>query len=168
MEKIKTRDFRLFWWPQLIAVLAILASVLLIWIPVINVVVLFAAGLVIWGSVIFVAIYRFYFFYQLSLDINAVCEGDGLESPSYLYVAILNSITFGVYGWFWVYKVAQRLQANAPRYGFKMVIGGKEMLVLDKLSFGWISTWEFVRNMNSFAKVYNEQMGAPELVGGVR
>lgn len=168
MEKIKTRDFRLFWWPQLIAVLAIVASLLFCWIPIVNIAVIIVACLVILGATIFVAVYRFYFYYQLSLDINAVCEGDGLESPSYLYVAVLNGLTFGIYGWFWIYKVAQRLQANAPRYGFKMVIGGKEMLVLDKLSFGWISAWEFVRNMNAFAKEYNKSQGVPEMVGGAR
>ena len=79
----------------------------------------------------------------------------------------LDTVTFGVYGLYWVYKVGQRLQANAPRYGFKMVVGGKEILVLDILSVGWISAWEFVRNMNKIAKVYNQQ-GLPEVVGGVR
>lgn len=168
MEKIKVRDFRLFWGPQLIVALALLASLLFIWIPIFNIIVMVIAGLTAAAAAVFIAVYRVYFFYQLSLDINAVCEGDGLESPSYLYVAVLNALTFGIYGLIWTYKVGQRLQANAPRYGFKLPIGGKEMVVLDALSMGWISTWEFVRNMNQFAKVYNKNAGVPEVVGGAQ
>ena len=168
MEKIKTREFKLFWGPQLVIGLASLVTGLFAFIPLLNIVVALLAGLASLACGVFVIVYRAYFFYQLSLDINAVCEGDGLETPSYLYVAVLNSLTFGIYGLYWVYKVAQRLQANAPRYGFKMVIGGKEMVILDTLTLGWISTWEFVRNMNKFAKVYNQNAGVPEMVGGAQ
>lgn len=177
MEKIKKRDFRYYCAAQVLAsvtaVLTVIAGLLAI-IPVIGIVFGAIFGLIAAISAVasaaasvFFVVYQIYFYYQLSLDVNAVCEGDGLETKSYLFVSALNAATFGIYGKYWIYKTAQRLQANAPRYGFKMIVGGKEVLVLDLFSGGLISTWELVRNMNKIAKVYNEQ-GVPELVGGVQ
>lgn len=166
MERIKERNFLYFWGPQLVVGLAGIVSAILSWIPIFGLIMGILLSLCSLAATLFIAIYRVYFYYQLSLDINAVCEGDGVESPNYLYVVALDFVTFGIYNLVWMYKIGQRLQANAPRYGFKMVIGGKELVVLDLLSGGWISAWEFVRNMNRFAKVYNQQ-GLPENVGGV-
>lgn len=171
MEKIKNRDFRYYCAAhvlQSISIVVMIVFALLSMIPVLNIIMGFvgvvcslAAGV----ATIFFSIYKIYFYYQLSLDVNAVCYGDGMESKSYLFVVALNAVTFGLYGKYWVYKLAQRLQANAPRYGYKMIAGGKDVLVLDLFSNGLISTWEFVRNMNKIAKEYNKS-GAPEYVGG--
>ena len=110
--------------------------------------------------------YRIYFYYRLSLDVNAVCEGDGHETESSLIAAVLSSLTLGLYNVYWIYKLGQRLKANAPRYGFKMQETGKEIAVLYSLSFGYIAAWELIKNMNKIAKVYN-QNGLAE-VGGVQ
>lgn len=166
MEKIKKRSMLWLWLPQVIA-----AGVLAIGLP-INIIPIIGwiLYLAIFGSLAGVMlglglIYQMYFYYQLSLDINAVCEGDGLETKSYLYVLLFNTFTFGIYGKYWLFKAAQRLQVNAPRYGFKMIIGGMEMVVLDLVSNGWISAWEFVRNMNRFAVGFNTNEGPMELGG---
>lgn len=158
MEKIQERSLKWLWLPQLLVVPALGVALLFALIPVIGLIfsaIFLLAALALWAVAV---IYKFYFYYQLSIDVNAVCEGDGIENKSYLYVLALNSVTFGIYGKYWIYKIAQRLQANAPRYGFKMIVGGKEVLVLDLLSGGWISAWEFVRNMNRIAKVYNQNV----------
>lgn len=167
MEKIRERNFKWFWVPQLCGVPAGLVAGLLALLGFVCWPFFLPAVAVEVGSVLFASLYKIYFYYQLSLDVNTVCEGDGVESKSYLFVYALNAVTFGIYGKYWIYKIAQRLQVNAPRYGFKMIIGGKEMLVLDLFSNGWISAWEFVRNMNRIAKVYN-QTGLAEVVGGVQ
>lgn len=167
MEKIQERNLKWLWLPQVLIIPAVGVAVLFALIPVVGWIFSAVCLLAALGLLATAMIYKFYFYYQLSLDVNAVCEGDGIESKSYLFVYALSAVTFGIYGKYWVYKVAQRLQANAPRYGFKMIIGGKEMLVLDLFSNGWISAWEFVRNMNRIAKVYN-QTGLAEVVGGVQ
>lgn len=118
-------------------------------------------------SIITFGIYPLYFYYKLSLDINSVCKGDGQESESYLIAVVLSLITLGAYKVYWVYKLAQRLRVNAPRYDFKIVETGKDIAVLDACSFGYISTWEFIKNLNKIAKKYN-QSGLPEIVGGVQ
>ncbi len=110
--------------------------------------------------------YRIYFYYRLSLDVNAVCKGDGQETESFLLASVLSIITLGLYEVYWLYKLAKRLRANAPRYGFKMQETGKDIAVLSLFSFGYISAWELIKNINKVARVYN-QIGLPELnVGG--
>ena len=70
--------------------------------------------------------------------------------------AALSTLTFGLYNIYWTYKIGQRLHANAPRYGFKMVENGKDIALLDAFSFGFISAYELLKNMNKIAKVYNQ------------
>lgn len=101
-------------------------------------------------------IYRLYFYYKLSLDVNAVCEDDGKETESYLIATILGILTFGLYFRYWEYKLAQRLCANAPRYGFKMAETGKDIVVLGVFSAGYISGWELIKNINKIGEVYNQ------------
>lgn len=112
-------------------------------------------------------IYHLYFYYQLSNDINAVCKGDGMETESFLWAFVFFTITLGFYRVYWVYKIAKRLRANAPRYGFKISMTAKEMAALDLFSLGYVSAWELIKNMNRIAKIYN-QSGLPQEVGGVQ
>jgi len=113
-------------------------------------------------------LYRIYFYYKLSLDINAVCEGDGRETESSLAAAVLGWLTLGLYQLFWTYKMAQRLHVNAPRYGFKMPETGKDIVILEAFSAGYISAWELIRNVNRVARVYNQAGGLPDVnAGGV-
>lgn len=118
-------------------------------------------------SILATNMYRMYFYYRLSLDVNAVCKGDGAETESYVIAMVLSTLTLGLYQVYWTYKLAQRLRANAPRYGFKMMETGKEIAVLNTLSFGYIAAWELIKNMNKIAKVYN-QTGLADVVGGVQ
>lgn len=109
--------------------------------------------------------YRIYFNYRISLDINTMCEGDGEENESFLVAFILSILTFGMYRVYWTYKLAKRLRANAPRYGFKMQVTGKEIAVLDVLCFGFVSAYELIKHTNMAAAVYN-QTGLPEIIEG--
>lgn len=120
-------------------------------------------------AAISVNLYYIYFDYKLSLDINAVCAGDGLENESSLVASILSLLTLGLYGVYWKYKLAQRLRVNAPRYGFKMNVTGKDIAVLSVFSFGYISAYELIRTMNRIAKVFNEGCAGSDLtLGGVQ
>jgi hypothetical protein len=107
-------------------------------------------------------LYDIYFYYRLSLDVDAACEGDGLEMPNYLVALALNGVTFGLYGLYWQYKLAQRMHVNAPRYGFSMLENGRDILVLKVVSQGLISAYELIKNMNRIAQVYNQGSSASE------
>ena len=100
-------------------------------------------------------LYDIYFYYRLSLDVQAVCEGDGVDSPNYLMALLLGTVTFGIYPLFWLYKLAQRMHVNAPRYGFKMMETGRDIVILNIVSFGYISAWELIKNINRIADAYN-------------
>lgn len=113
-------------------------------------------------------IYRIYFNYRLSLDINTLCEGDGEENESFLVATVLSLLTFGLYHIYWTYKLAKRLRANAPRYGFKMVVTGKEIAVLDMLCFGFISAYGLIKHTNMAAAVYNQNGLADISEGGIQ
>ena len=110
--------------------------------------------------------YRIFFYYRLSMDINALCEGDGQESESYLAAMVLGTITFGLYHLYWAFKLAQRLRVNSPRYGFKMFETGKDIVILDAFSFGFIAAWELIKNVNRAAVVYNQSGPADVNIGG--
>lgn len=161
MEQIKTRNLVYYVMFLGIGVFAILLGVLLAAVPFVGVFFSLAGGVFIMLN----QIYRIYFYYSLSIDIDTVCKGDGRESGSYVVAAALSTLTFGLYNIYWTYKIGQRLHANAPRYGFKMVETGKDIAVLDAFSFGFISAYELLKNTNRIAKVYN-QSAANGVYGG--
>lgn len=106
-------------------------------------------------------IYRLFFYYKLSLDVDAVCEGDGLSASNYMAALLLSMLTFGIYSLYWLYKLAQRMHVNAPRYGTKMMEDGCDILILDVLSGGLISAYELIKYMNRIALEYNQSGLAP-------
>ena len=136
-------------------------GVILFFIPILGALLLWSGQ----AMLIVNTVYRIHFFYSLSLDVDAVCIGDGRESGSYVAAAALSTLTFGLYNIYWTYKIGQRLHANAPRYGFKMIETGKDIALLHAFSFGFVSAYELLKNMNKIAKVYN-QFGAKGLNGG--
>lgn len=118
-------------------------------------------------SLLSINLYDLCFYYRLSLDIDAVCKGDGKETESYLVPLMLGTVTFGLYTLYWKYKLAQRLHVNAPRYGFKMPAAGKDVVVLDMFSGNMVGTWEMIHNINRVAAVYNQTGLAQTENGGV-
>lgn len=126
-----------------------------------------AGGYIVLVSFFASNMYRMYFYYRLSLDINAMCEGDGDESESYVTALALSIITLGIYQIYWTYKLGKRLRANAPRYGFKMLENGRDIAILNTFSFGFIGAWELIKYTNRISKVYN-QNGLAERLGGVQ
>lgn len=168
MEKIKERNFKFFLIP-IVALwsAAILTCLLTLILPMAGVIVSFITTPISVVAPIFALVYGHYFYYRLSLDINAVCKGDGQESESYLSSLALTLLTFGAYKIYWIYKLGTRLRANAPRYGFKMYETGKDIAILTSLSFGYLGIVELIKNMNRIAKIYNKN-GLPETIGGVQ
>lgn len=177
MEKIRERNMTVFVASSLLnAGIGLIAGLL---VGIIQAISLHSAAAILvymFGGILVFAfatinLYRLYFFYRLSLDVNAVCEGDGKESGSFLVTAVLSVLTLGVYELVWLYGLGQRLKINAPRYGFKIVEGGKDIVVLNTMSFGYIGTWELIKNMNRIANVYNRMGLAADaedmLLGGV-
>ena len=161
MGQIKFKNMTLYILFSVLGVVLLAFGILFSFIPILNILLLLS-GIVL---LIVNTVYKIYFYYTLSLDVDAVCIGDGRESGSYVAAAALSTLTFGLYNIYWTYKIGQRLHANAPRYGFKMLETGKDIALLDAFSFGFISAYELLKSMNKIAKVYN-QTGPNGINGG--
>lgn len=70
-------------------------------------------------------------------------------------------MTFGIYSYWWHYKIGNRLQANAGRYGLQFQENGTTVLMWD--IFGallcgigpFIGMYIIMKNMNAVARSYN-------------
>lgn len=116
-------------------------------------------------TIITCGIYSLYFFYRYTQDLNAVCQGDGQESPNYILVFLLSLITCGIYRYYWLYKQGNRLQEAAPRYGMVFQEDGTAVLLWELLGMfifvgPFIALHILIKNMNAVANVYNANGGA--------
>jgi heme/copper-type cytochrome/quinol oxidase subunit 2 len=106
-----------------------------------------------------------YFIYKLAKDVNTLCGGDGKKTRGLLFFLFIGFITLGIYNWFWVFMLGDRLQDNAPRYGLSFKESGGVILLWMILgSFiivgPFIAWYIIIKNTNALAEAYNTN-GAP-------
>lgn len=110
-------------------------------------------------SILTLGIYKFYFYYCLGRDINTLCEGDGQESPNYVVATIVGGATLGLYMKYWIYQQGQRLHVNAPRFDYKMLQTGWDVLAMSIIPFaGIFSSLVLIQNVNKMAEAYNSSV----------
>ena len=121
-------------------------------------------------SVVTCGIYSIYFWYQFDRDVNLICEGDGEQPMSYLLVVVLSVLTCSIFLWYWFYKQANRLQANARRYGMEIQENGTTV-ILWFLIGGWfffvgifVGYHILIKNINRLAEAYNHDVQPKEEV----
>ena len=108
-------------------------------------------------------IYWFYTIYNLSLDINQACEGDGDRTPGLGTYIILSFITCGLYIFYWEYKIANRIQKNASKYNLNIQENGTTVLMWRL--FGYIlcvlgtyfGVYILFKNANAICDAYNKK-----------
>ena len=101
---------------------------------------------------------------ELAKDVNTMCEGDGEKTPGLAAYIGLCIITCGIYGLWWMYKIGNRLQANAPRYGLTFQENGTTVLMWQ--IFGcilcfigpFIAMNILIKNTNALAGAYNNRL----------
>ena len=113
-------------------------------------------------TIITCGVYAFWYQHKLAKDINTICEGDGKKTGGLLKLVFFGIITFGVYIFVWYFGVENRLIANAERYGVKLSVDGKA-IVLWKLFgvflFGvgpLVAEYIIMNNTNMLADAYNK------------
>lgn len=112
-------------------------------------------------SLITFGIYSIYFWYVFSEDMNEIGYKDNEKTTNYLLAVLFSFLTFGIYMFWWHYKLGNRIQNNAPRYGLSFPEGGKTILLF--MIFGflllgagiWIAEYILISNMNTLAQGYN-------------
>ena len=96
---------------------------------------------------------------------NALCEGDGEETPGLLVFIVLSLCTCGFYSYWWEYKIGNRLQRNAPRYGLLFQENGTTIILWQVVGMLLCCIGPFVamniiiKNTNAMATAYNARLG---------
>ena len=121
---------------------------------------------VLWAilTIVTCGIYNWYFVHCLARDLNVMCESDGEETPGLVAFVLLSIVTCGIYSYWWYYKVGNRLQTNAPRYGLQFQENGTTILMWQILGLfigvgPFIAMYILIKNTNALASRYNAARG---------
>ena len=114
-------------------------------------------------SIVTCGIYSYYFVWKMAADVNVACKGDGKSTSGLVAYIILSYITCGFYSYYWEYSIANRLQANAPRYGLNFPENGTTVLLWQIVGICLCGLGPFIamniliKNTNSICMGYNQQ-----------
>lgn len=112
-------------------------------------------------TIVTCGIYHYIFIHQVSEDMNIACAGDGEETSGVVAYILLTIVTCGIYAWYWHYKLGNRLQANARRYGMEVPENGTTILLwllFGSFFFGigyFIAMHILFKNLNLVSMAYN-------------
>ncbi|MBQ8182553.1 MAG: DUF4234 domain-containing protein [Clostridia bacterium] len=113
-------------------------------------------------SVITFGIYPIVFWHKMSKEVEVLCEGDGNKTMKFVFVWLLNFVTFGIAGLVWRAKLAQRLKENAARYNIKFAESAGLVVVYELLILvagPVIARYIIVKNFNAMGAAFNEYNG---------
>ena len=116
-------------------------------------------------TTITLGIYGYYFIYKLAQDVNEMCKDDGQKTGGLIAFILLSFVTCGIYAYYWYYQVANRLQANASKYGITVTESGTTILLwclIGLLVCGigpLVAMHLIIKNTNAMAVVYNQMHG---------
>ena len=100
--------------------------------------------------------------HKISKYVEILCEGDGRKTMKYVFIWLLNFVTFGIAGIVWRAKLAQRLKENAARYDIKISESAALVVVYELLIIlvgPFIARYVIVKNFNVLAVAFNEYNG---------
>ena len=66
--------------------------------------------------------------YKMAQDVNQMCAEDGDSIGGLGMYILLSYLTCGIYSWYWLYKIQNRMKNNAPRYGVMIAENGGTVL----------------------------------------
>lgn len=118
-------------------------------------------------NIVTLGIFRFFFWYKWTKDLNKLCEGDEKDSANYILVLLLNISTFGIYSLVWNYNMGERLYQKAGDYGAEINHGGFFIMVWKFLPFvgSFIGSIFKILYINKLIDGYNAQLaGVAEVV----
>ncbi len=125
-----------------------------------------STALIILLGIVTLGVYDYIALHEIAEDMNVVCEGDREDTPGMLPFIILSWLTGGIYASWWYYRLANRLQRNAPRYGLSFKESGTTVLVWEYAGcclccVGPIIAMNIiVKNSNALSEAYNARLDA--------
>ena len=102
---------------------------------------------------------------QMVNEINIMCADDGEHLMHYVLAFLLGCITLGIYYYYYMYRIQNRLYANKDKYNVAIAEKGSSVLLwllLGILTFGicfLIAQAIPIRNFNKMACAYNKAHG---------
>ncbi len=111
-------------------------------------------------NIVTLGIYRFFFWYKWTKDVDKLCEGDDKESANYFLVLLLNVCSLGINAPIWNYQMAERLYQKADDYDVEIKHGGLFIMIWKLIPF----LGSFIANMlkivyfNKFVDAYNAKL----------
>jgi hypothetical protein len=111
-------------------------------------------------NIVTLGIYRFFFWYKWTKDVNKLCEGDDKESANYFLVLLLNVFSLGINVPVWNYQMAERLFQKADDYGVEIKHGGLFIMIWKLIPFlgSFIANMMKIVYFNKFVDAYNAQL----------
>ena len=113
-------------------------------------------------SVVTFGIYPIVFWHKISKEVATLCEGDGKKTMKYVFIWLLNFVTFGIAGIVWRAKLAQRLKENAARYEIRIAESAALVTVYNlviPVVGPFIAKYIIVKNFNAMGAAFNEYNG---------
>lgn len=80
-------------------------------------------------TIVTCGIYSIWFLWQMSNDMNRLCQGDGKHTPGLLSFILLSLVTCGFYSLFWYYSVCERVAAYLVRNNKPVPVDGTKWLL---------------------------------------
>lgn len=118
-------------------------------------------------SVCTLGVYNLWFINHWADDVNLICDGDGDQTPGLGAFLIYDLLTFGVYKYVWLSRLADRLAENAPHFGVDECIDGETVFIwfvlcLPLFGIGPLLAMGMVMfDTNSVARAYNAGIASP-------
>lgn len=111
-------------------------------------------------NIVTLGIYRFFFWYKWTKDVDKLCEGDDKESANYFLVLLLNVFSLGINVPVWNYQMAERLYQKADDYGVEIKHGGLFIMIWKLIPFlgSFIANMMKIVYFNKFVDAYNAQL----------
>ncbi|MDO4285605.1 MAG: FHA domain-containing protein [Eubacteriales bacterium] len=111
-----------------------------------------------------ITIYKIYYFYHLTQDLNTVCShverSEEENSWNYIIVWLLDWLTVGAYGLYWIYKQGGRLHDTLGEYRIKTQETGLMYFLWNTLGAiplgGFISDYLLIKNLNKACIAYTK------------
>lgn len=120
-------------------------------------------------NIVTFGIFRFFFWWKWTKDVDKMCEGDGKESANYFLILILNVFSLGINVPVWNYQMAERIYQKGGELGAEIKHGGLFVMFWKLIPF----LGSFIANMlkivyfNKLVDAYNAQLAGDAPVAEV-
>ena len=119
-------------------------------------------------NIVTLGVFRFFFWYKWTKDLNKLCDGDGKDSANYFLVLLLNVFSIGINVPVWNYQMAERMFQKADDYGVEIKHGGLFIMIWKLIPFigSFVANIMKIVYINKLIDGYNAQLAGATPAAG--